>query len=139
MTPILQRTVAFTLTQFQRQEESTCLTRLLDELKAAIQDAGFGTTEIKLSSLGYGGFSIPLSSGRMGISVWPDRQSISSWQIWILYNRSRLKRLLRIPPPPDVNEKLQHIQQTVAEFLVSKEARQTQWISVREAEKRLPR
>lgn len=141
MTPSMQSTVAFTTTQFQRQEEptSTALTRLLDELKAVIQHTGFGTTKIEKSSLGYGGFGIPLSTGRIGVSVWPDRQSSSSWQIWILYSHSRLKRLLRIPPPADVNEKLRDVQQTVATFLVSKEAQQVQWISVKEAHERLPR
>jgi len=137
----MQSTVAFTLTQSDRREEppSNALTRLLDELRLAIQDRGFGTTKIDISSLGYGGFGIPLSTGRIGVSLWPDRQSNSSWQIWILYNRSRLQRLFRIPTPADVSEKLQHIRQTVAEFLVLKEAHQVQWISVKEAHERLPR
>jgi hypothetical protein len=141
MTPSTQSTVAFTLTQFQRQEEPklAALTKLLDELKTAIQETGFGTTKIELSSLGYGGFGVPLSSGRIGLSVWPDRQSNSSWQIWIRYKSSTLKRLLRIPTPMDVNDKLRRIQQEVAAFLVSKDAQQIQWISVKEAHERLPR
>jgi hypothetical protein len=141
MAPSMQSTVAFTLTQSERREEPTskALTGLLDELRAAIQDTGFGTTKIEISSLGYGGFGIPLSTGRIGLSVWPDRQSNSSWQIWIRYKRSMLKQLFRISPPTDANEKLQRIEQTVARFLVSKEARQIQWITVKEAHERLPR
>ena len=107
----MQSTVAFTLTQSKQQEEpiSTALTGLLDELKAAIQDTGFGTTKVEISSLGYGGFGIPLSTGRIGLSIWPDRRNNSSWQIWIRYNPSTLKRLLRIPPPTDVADKLGRI------------------------------
>lgn len=141
MTPSMQSTVVFTLTPGQRQGEptSTALTMLLDELKGVIQDTGFRTTRIEISSLGYGGFGIPPSTGRIGLSLWPDRQSNSSWQIWIRYNHPRLRRVLRIPLPTEVNDKLQRIQQTIARFLVSKEAHQIQWISVKEAHQRLPR
>jgi hypothetical protein len=107
------------------------------ERRFKTQALGQPKSKYHLSATAGSVFLSPLDASVL--AVWPDRQSNSSWQIWIRYKRSMLKQLFRISPPTDANEKLQRIEQTVARFLVSKEARQIQWITVKEAHERLPR
>jgi len=102
--------VAFILAPPRTEGEQTPLASLVGHLKREFESADFVGTEIKLSSLGYGAFSLHLSEGRASIVVWPIRGHSNHWQIWIVYVQSRLKRLFRVAPPDDVVEKLERIQ-----------------------------
>jgi hypothetical protein len=135
---MMQKTVAFTLAPALTERNRIPVSRLLEDIKRDFEAAGLSASEIKLSSLGYGGFGIPISSGRIGVSVWPDRYSDSSWQIWIRYSQSWLKKLFHARLPDDLDKYLERTRQAVEEFLVAHRAKNVQWISVKEAHKRLP-
>lgn len=133
------KVVAFNLVNIPVERERAPVRELLNDVKKAIEEAGLPTTDLTIYSLGHGRFGTPVASGTISISVWPDRHSKSSWQIWISYTQPALKRLLRAAPPKDLDESIERTRRVIEEFLPAIGAENIQWISGKEALERLPK
>lgn len=132
------KAVAFTFGKASVGKEPITVSHLLNELEKAVQGAGLVTDKIRVWQLGHGKFGIPISSGGINVSLWPDSRGNSSWQIWIRYDQPKLKRLFHATLPEDLDVNFERTRKVIEEFLAVR-AKDIQWISGTEALERLPR